>query len=93
MGVLVEDNPARRRFEILVDGSLAGFAAYDKLMRPFVEANQEIGRLHASSREVAGPDAAPPSDADMEALMELVGRAINGLELPDYADAPDSAAA
>ncbi|SDZ33599.1 hypothetical protein SAMN05444365_110123 [Micromonospora pattaloongensis] len=29
MSVLVEDNPARRRFEILVDGSLAGFASYE----------------------------------------------------------------
>lgn len=28
MGYLVEDNPARRRFEILVDGSLAGFLTY-----------------------------------------------------------------
>nr|MDT0656561.1 GNAT family N-acetyltransferase [Micromonospora sp. DSM 115978] len=29
VGVLVEDNPAARRFEILVDNSLAGFAAYE----------------------------------------------------------------
>jgi predicted GNAT family acetyltransferase len=29
VSVLVEDNPARRRFEILVDGSLAGFASYE----------------------------------------------------------------
>jgi predicted GNAT family acetyltransferase len=29
VSVLVEDNPARRRFEILVDGSLAGFAIYE----------------------------------------------------------------
>ncbi|MFC7545293.1 GNAT family N-acetyltransferase [Plantactinospora sp. GCM10030261] len=28
MSVMVEDNPARNRFEILVDGGLAGFAAY-----------------------------------------------------------------
>ncbi|GAA2699775.1 GNAT family N-acetyltransferase [Micromonospora olivasterospora] len=28
MSFLVEDNPARRRFEILVDDALAGFAAY-----------------------------------------------------------------
>jgi hypothetical protein len=26
----------------------------------------------------------------MEALMELVDRAINGIELPDYAGVPDS---
>ncbi|HEX2773341.1 MAG TPA: GNAT family N-acetyltransferase [Micromonosporaceae bacterium] len=34
MAVLVEDNPARRRFEILVDGSLAGSAGYE--LRPEV---------------------------------------------------------
>lgn len=28
MAVLVVDNPARRRFEILVDGSLVGYAKY-----------------------------------------------------------------
>lgn len=28
MTVLVEDNPARHRFEILLDGGLAGFATY-----------------------------------------------------------------
>ena len=34
MSTLVEDDPARRRFEILVDDSLAGFAAYQ--VRPGV---------------------------------------------------------
>lgn len=29
MHVLVQDNPARRRFEILVDGGLAGYAEYE----------------------------------------------------------------
>ncbi|MFG1779242.1 GNAT family N-acetyltransferase [Micromonospora sp. NPDC049051] len=28
MSTLVEDNPAKRRFEILVDDALAGFTAY-----------------------------------------------------------------
>src|SRR5215470_16621890 len=36
-----------------------GFAAYEGRMRSFVEANQEIGRLHAHSRDVPGPDAEP----------------------------------
>ncbi|MEV4400975.1 FAD-dependent monooxygenase [Actinoplanes sp. NPDC049598] len=58
----------------------AGFAGYEKRMRPFVEANQEIGRLHVQSRAVA-EDAAEP---DMEALMAVVDRAINGVDLPDY---------
>ena len=66
----------------------AGFAAYEQRMRPFVEANQEIGRMHVQSRDVPGPDAEPSPEPDMEALMQLVERAINGVELPDYADAP-----
>jgi 2-polyprenyl-6-methoxyphenol hydroxylase-like FAD-dependent oxidoreductase len=72
----------------------AGFAAYEARMRPFVGANQEIGRLHVQSREVPAPDAQESTQAstepDMEALMELVERAINGVELPDYAGVPDS---
>src|ERR671920_2324612 len=67
----------------------AGFAGYERQMRSFVEANQEIGRLHVHSRDVPDPDAQentqPGAEPDMEALMELVGRAINGVELPDYA--------
>jgi hypothetical protein len=55
-------------------------------MRSFVEANQEIGRMHVQSLQAPESDAEP----DMEALMELVERAINGVELPDYAGVPDS---
>jgi 2-polyprenyl-6-methoxyphenol hydroxylase-like FAD-dependent oxidoreductase len=72
----------------------AGFAAYEERMRPFVEANQEIGRLHVHSRGVPDPDAQentePSTEPDMDALMALVDRAINGVELPDYAGVPDS---
>ncbi|MEV4237328.1 FAD-dependent monooxygenase [Nocardia sp. NPDC049737] len=70
----------------------AGFAGYERRMRSFVEANQEIGRLNARSRDVPGPDAEPNIDFDSEWFTELVGRAINGVELPDYAGAPDSGA-
>jgi 2-polyprenyl-6-methoxyphenol hydroxylase-like FAD-dependent oxidoreductase len=70
----------------------AGFAGYESRMRSFVEANQEIGRMHVQSREVPAPDAEPSPEPDMEALMELVERAINGVELPDYAGVPDSGA-
>jgi 2-polyprenyl-6-methoxyphenol hydroxylase-like FAD-dependent oxidoreductase len=66
----------------------AGFAGYEARMRSFVEANQEIGRMHVQSLQAPEPDAEP----DMEALMELVERAINGVELPDYAGVPDSGA-
>jgi 2-polyprenyl-6-methoxyphenol hydroxylase-like FAD-dependent oxidoreductase len=64
-----------------------GFAGYEARMRSFVEANQEIGRMHVQSR-----DAEPGPEPDMEALMELVDRAINGVELPDYAGVADSGA-
>lgn len=70
----------------------AGFAAYERRMRSFVEANQEIGRLHVHSLGVAGPDAEAGPEPDMEALTGLVERAINGVELPDYAGVPDSTA-
>jgi 2-polyprenyl-6-methoxyphenol hydroxylase-like FAD-dependent oxidoreductase len=68
----------------------AGFAGYEARMRPFVEANQEIGRMHAHSRDVPAPDTEPSPEPDMDALMELVERAINGVELPDYAGVPDA---
>jgi 2-polyprenyl-6-methoxyphenol hydroxylase-like FAD-dependent oxidoreductase len=70
----------------------AGFAGYEARMRPFVEANQEIGRLHAGSRDATGPDPDPSPEPDHEALMSLVERAINGVELPDYAGVADSLA-
>ncbi|WP_330282730.1 FAD-dependent monooxygenase [Streptomyces sp. NBC_00588] len=69
-----------------------GFARYEARMRSFVEANQEIGRLNARSRDVPGPDAEPRPDFAGAWFTELVGRAINGVELPDYAVVPDTAA-
>ena len=68
----------------------AGFAAFEGRMRSFVEANQEIGRMHVRSLDAPGPDAAPSPEPDMQALTELVERAINGVDLPDYAGLPDS---
>jgi 2-polyprenyl-6-methoxyphenol hydroxylase-like FAD-dependent oxidoreductase len=69
-----------------------GFARYEARMRSFVEANQEIGRLNARSRDVSGPDAEPGPDFAGEWFAELLERAINGVELPDYAGVPDSRA-
>jgi hypothetical protein len=57
-------------------------------MRSYVEANQEIGRLHARSRDVPQPDAEPSTEPEWD--LDLIERAINGLELPDYAEVPDS---
>ncbi|MDD7939072.1 FAD-dependent monooxygenase [Actinomycetospora lutea] len=65
----------------------AGFAAYEARMRPFVEANQLIGRWNAGSRAV------PPTTDPAEWDMAVIERAINGIELPDYAGVPDSGAA
>ena len=53
-------------------------------------ANQEIGRLHVRSREASGPDAEPVAEPEWD--LELIERAINGVELPDYAGVPDSGA-
>ncbi|RJO79174.1 FAD-dependent oxidoreductase [Nocardia panacis] len=66
-----------------------GFARYEARMRSIVEANQEIGRLNARSREIPGPDAEPSPDFAGEWFGELIERAINGIELPDYAGVPD----
>ncbi|MBL1077037.1 FAD-dependent monooxygenase [Nocardia sp. 2] len=60
-----------------------GFAAYEERMRSFVEANQEIGRLHASSL-IPGADAETSMDPHAEWFAELIDRALNGVELPDY---------
>jgi 2-polyprenyl-6-methoxyphenol hydroxylase-like FAD-dependent oxidoreductase len=68
----------------------AGFAAYQRRMRPYVDANQEIGRLHARSLDVPAPDAEPSPQLDGQWLTDLVERAINGVELPDYPEVPDS---
>ena len=59
-------------------------------MRPYVEANQEIGRLHARSLDVTAPDDDPGPELDAEGFADLIERAINGVELPDYPGVPDS---
>ncbi|QIS24418.1 FAD-dependent oxidoreductase [Nocardia terpenica] len=64
----------------------AGFAGYEARMRSFVEANQEIGRLHA--RILVGSE--PGTEPDAEWFPELIERAINGVDLPDYPGMLDS---
>ncbi len=68
----------------------AGFAGYERLMRGYVEANQEIGRMHVRSL-LPQPENAEPG-AEPEWDMELIERAINGVDLPDYAGVPDARA-
>jgi 2-polyprenyl-6-methoxyphenol hydroxylase-like FAD-dependent oxidoreductase len=70
----------------------AGFAGYEGRMRSFVEANQEIGRLHARSLDASGPDAEPSPDFGAEWFTDLIDRALNGADLPGYAGVPDSGA-
>jgi hypothetical protein len=48
-------------------------------MRSYVDANQEIGRLHVAS--LTGSGSAEP---DMEALTALIERAVGGPTLPEY---------
>ncbi|MEU7631192.1 FAD-dependent monooxygenase [Nocardia sp. NPDC049220] len=67
-----------------------GFAGYERRMRSFVAANQEIGRLHARSLAVPAPVAESGTEPDVEWDLELIERAINGIELPDYTEVPDS---
>ncbi|HEY2790787.1 MAG TPA: FAD-dependent monooxygenase, partial [Micromonosporaceae bacterium] len=60
----------------------AGFTSYEQRMRSFVDANQLIGRAHARSLD--------PAPADAESSLEewppdLIERAINGVDLPEYA--------
>ena len=62
----------------------AGFAGYDERMRSYVEANQDIGRMHVESLRAPEPGAEPSPEPDMEALMALLERAVGGPELPDY---------
>jgi 2-polyprenyl-6-methoxyphenol hydroxylase-like FAD-dependent oxidoreductase len=57
-----------------------GFAGYEARMRSYVEANQEIGRMHVEMLTASEPGPEP----DMEALADLIDRAVNGPELPDY---------
>lgn len=54
----------------------SGFARFEQRMRPFVEANQEIGRMHAHGRATGRH---PEPD---EAFFALVDRALNGVDLP-----------
>ncbi|AEV84162.1 FAD-dependent oxidoreductase [Actinoplanes sp. SE50] len=68
-----------------------GFARYETRMRPFVEANQEIGRLNARSRDLPGPDTTALPDFTGDWFADLAARAINGIDLPDYAETPDVA--
>lgn len=42
VNVLVEDNPARRRFEVLVDDSLAGYVAYEQRPAAVVLTHTEV---------------------------------------------------
>jgi 2-polyprenyl-6-methoxyphenol hydroxylase-like FAD-dependent oxidoreductase len=67
-----------------------GFAGYEERMRDYVEANQEMGRLHVQMLAAPDADAGPPPEPDMEALAPLIDRAVNGPTLPDYEGIPDS---
>lgn len=59
------------------------FAAYERLLRPMVEANQQVGQWNAASRTVPAPGE-PPATSPEDWDMAVIERAINGIDLPDY---------
>lgn len=67
-----------------------GFARYQDQMRSYVEANQEIGRLHVASivgsETGPAPGSEPSPEPDMEAFTALIDRAVGGPTLPSYED-------
>lgn len=67
-----------------------GFAAYEERMRSYVEANQEMGKMHVQMLLGPEPGVEPPAEPDTEAMTALIEHAVNGPELPDYPDVPDS---
>lgn len=68
---------------------VAGFAGYEKQLRGYVEANQEMGRLHVDMI-LGGGSAEPAPEPDPEALMALIERAVKGPDLPTYDGVPDA---
>ncbi|MCR1780983.1 FAD-dependent monooxygenase [Nocardioides carbamazepini] len=63
----------------------AGFAGYQERMLGYVDANQEIGRMHVQM--LTGQPAPEP---DLDALTDLIQRAVDGPELPAYDGVADS---
>ncbi|WP_323098136.1 FAD-dependent monooxygenase [Intrasporangium sp. YIM S08009] len=63
-----------------------GFTRYQERMRDYVEANQEIGRMHVSML-TADPQTAPAPEPDLEAMTALIERAVTGPVLPEYESA------
>jgi len=95
----------RRRFDLVIgaDGLHSGlramvFGPHEQFVRHLgmVLAFYTVPNEFVHSRGVPDPHAQdntqPGAEPDMEALMELVERAINGVELPDYAEVPDAGA-
>lgn len=62
-----------------------GFAGYEERMRSYVEANQEIGRMHVGMLLGTAPETEP----DMDAITALIERAVTGPALPEYEGVPD----
>ncbi|TWS22196.1 FAD-dependent oxidoreductase [Tsukamurella sputi] len=62
------------------------FAEYERLLRPMVDANQQVARWNAASRVVPAPGEEPPT-SPAEWDMAVIERAINGIDLPDYSAA------
>jgi 2-polyprenyl-6-methoxyphenol hydroxylase-like FAD-dependent oxidoreductase len=68
-----------------------GFAGYQARMSDYVEANQEIGRMHVQMLTAPASGAESSAEPAIEDFTALIERAVGGPELPEYQGAPDSA--
>ncbi|GAA4101526.1 FAD-dependent monooxygenase [Nocardioides kongjuensis] len=68
----------------------AGFAAYRERMRDYVDANQEIGRMHVDMLTSTGHGEEPSPGPETDDFTALIERAVGGPELPAYDGAPDA---
>ena len=67
-----------------------GFAGYRERMRDYVDANQQIGRMHVDMLTSTGHGDEPGAGPEMEDFTALIERAVGGPELPAYDGVPDA---
>ncbi|MEU4371202.1 GNAT family N-acetyltransferase [Micromonospora chersina] len=89
MSFLVEENPAKHRFEILVDGALAGFTAYvprgEVLLFTHTEVDDRFQNMGVGSALVRGTlDQIRERGGRIAVTCPFVGAFIR--RHPDYAD-------
>jgi 2-polyprenyl-6-methoxyphenol hydroxylase-like FAD-dependent oxidoreductase len=68
----------------------AGITAYRERMRDYVEANQQIGRMHVDMLTSTGDGDGASPGPETDDFTALVERAVGGPELPAYDGVPDA---